>query len=235
MLLALPSRAATGFTPAGGSPYPTASGPNSVAAGDFNGDGKVDLVTADYDNSTVTVMLGDGAADPAFPSTAQFPVGEYPYAVVIKDFNGDGKPDLATANYDGIISVLLGDGHGSFTGAPGSPVNVGGNPYGLATGDFNRDGNADLATVDGSTSDVRVLLGDGAGGFTPAPGSPFQAGAGGSSSIVSVDLNGDANLDLPGRIECGRRGELRVLRPPRGEDRHHVHRRRHLHGHGDGR
>lgn len=75
----------------GGSPYQTASGPNSAAAGDLNGDGKVDLVTADNDNSMVTVMLGDGAADPTFPSNAQFPVGEYPYAVVIDDFNRDGK------------------------------------------------------------------------------------------------------------------------------------------------
>lgn len=198
VLLAVPGMAATGFAPAGGSPYPTGSGPNSVATGDLNGDGKVDLVTADVDNNTVTVMLGDGAADPAFPATAAFPVGEYPYAVVIEDFNGDGQPDLATVNYYETVSVLLGDGQGGFAEAPGSPINIGGQHSTLATGDLNRDGKVDLAVVDSSSSDIRVLLGNGTGGFTAAPGSPFQAGAGGSGSVVIVDLNGDGKLDLVG-------------------------------------
>jgi hypothetical protein len=167
-----------------------------LASGDFNEDGKADLATANTDGNSVTVMLGDGAADPSFPSTAELPVAEYPYSVVTTDLNGDGHADLATGHYYDYISLLLGDGNGGFTEAPGSPVNVGGMPYSLAVDDFNGDGKPDLATVDGSSSDVRVLLGDGAGGFTPAPGSPYQAGSNGSSVIVSSDFNGDSKRDL---------------------------------------
>jgi hypothetical protein len=71
-------------------------GPNSVAVGGFNGDGKPDLATANYNSDNVSVLLGDGSG--AFGSATNFAVGALPASVAVGDFNGDGKPDLATAN-----------------------------------------------------------------------------------------------------------------------------------------
>jgi len=81
-------------------------GPVAVAVGDLNGDGKPDLATADYYDSTTSVLLSNG--DGTFKRFTTFPVGSAPYSVAISDFNGDGKPDLATANlYSSDVSVLL--------------------------------------------------------------------------------------------------------------------------------
>ncbi len=89
--------------------------PYSVVAADFNGDGKLDLATADVTlpganlphtaNSTVSVLLGDGAAN--FGPATAFHVDDEPWQAVVADFNHDGKPDIATANYGGDLSVLL--------------------------------------------------------------------------------------------------------------------------------
>jgi hypothetical protein len=87
------------------------SGPNSVAVGDFNGDGKLDLATANSGSypdfvGTVSVLLGNG--DGAFQAARTFGVGAGPYSVAVGDFNGDGRPDLATAStYDKNVSVLI--------------------------------------------------------------------------------------------------------------------------------
>ena len=93
------------------------SGPNSVAVGDFNGDGVEDLVTADSDPSdlsvNVSVLLGNG--DGTFQNAVNFAAGFGPHAVAVGDFNGDGLEDLATANSgNSKISVLLGNGDGYF-------------------------------------------------------------------------------------------------------------------------
>src|SRR5207253_3195115 len=93
-------------------------GPNSIADGDFNGDGIADLAVASYyPTNTVTVLLGqgDGTFQPA-PSGPN-PVGGGPWSIAVGDFNGDGKLDLAVATYItdlGTISVLLGKGDGTF-------------------------------------------------------------------------------------------------------------------------
>ena len=82
------------------------SGPQSVAIGDFNGDGKPDIVTANYSASTVSVLLGN--ANGTFGATTDYGVGNYPISVAVGDVNGDGKLDLVTANYSGnTVSVRL--------------------------------------------------------------------------------------------------------------------------------
>jgi hypothetical protein len=119
-----------------------------------------------------------------------------PTSTAVADFNGDGKLDLAVSNYgSNNITVLLGNGLGGFTPAPGSPFAVGAVPDGLVTGDFNRDGKPDLAVANESDDNVTVLLGDGAGGFTPAPGSPFSAGPV-PIGLAVADFNGDGVPDL---------------------------------------
>lgn len=86
--------------------YGTDPYPYWVAVGDFNGDGKPDIVIADNTNSAITVMLGNG--DGTFQPGADYGVGSYPYSIAVGDLNGDGKADLAVANYiSGNVSVLL--------------------------------------------------------------------------------------------------------------------------------
>src|SRR5262249_50984465 len=87
--------------------------PDSVAIGDLNVDGKPDVVTANLNDSTVSVLLGNG--DATFGAKTDYAAGSSPNSVAIGDLNGDGKPDLATANFVGnTVSVLLGNGDGTF-------------------------------------------------------------------------------------------------------------------------
>jgi FG-GAP-like repeat/FG-GAP repeat len=108
------------------------------------------------------------------PRERRFAVGRSPGSVEIADFNADGKLDIVTANeLSGDASVLLGDGNGGFSPAPGSPFPAGHSPNDIAVGDFNRDGWLDLAFANHETQHLTVLLGDGRGGFAPAPQSPL--------------------------------------------------------------
>ena len=70
--------------------------PMSVAVADFNGDGKSDLVTADYGDNTASVLLGNGNG--TFQAKQSFGTGSEPCSVAVADFNGDGKSDLVTAD-----------------------------------------------------------------------------------------------------------------------------------------
>ena len=168
----------------------------SAAVGDFNGDGIPDLAMANYGGNNVTVLLGNGSGGFTAAPGNPFAVGTWPWSVAVGDFNGDGVLDLATANSNGDnVTVLLGNGSGGFTPAPGSPFSAGTNPRSVAVGDFNGDGILDLATANSGDNNVTVLLGNGSGGFTPAPGSPFSVGTG-PNSVAVGDFNGDGNQDL---------------------------------------
>ena len=84
-----------------------------MAVGDVNGDGKPDIVVANDDSNTVSVLLGNGNG--TFQAQQTFATGTDPSSVAVGDVNGDGKPDLVVAN-DGsnTVSVLLGNGNGTF-------------------------------------------------------------------------------------------------------------------------
>jgi Domain of unknown function (DUF4347)/FG-GAP-like repeat len=162
----------------------------SVSVGDFNGDGKLDLVTTNSNSRTVSVLLGYGSG--GFAPKTDFAVGISPQSVSVGDFDGDGKLDLVTANYSGsTVSVLLGSISGGFT--PKTDFAVGLGATSVSVGDFNGDGKLDVVTANASSSDVSVLLGNGSGGF--APKTDFAVG--GIPTSVSVgDFNGDGKLDL---------------------------------------
>jgi hypothetical protein len=184
------------FAPALGSPFPVGYAPGSVAVGDFNGDGDLDLASANAFSGDVSVLLGDGSG--GFPATdaSRFPVGNGPESVAVDDLDGDGDLDLVIANAGSDdISVLLGDGSGGFPAADASRFPVGEAPVFIAVGDLDGDGDLDLATANAFSDDVSVLLGDGVGGFAAADGSPFPVGDY-PVSVAVGDFDGDGDQDL---------------------------------------
>jgi len=118
-----------------------------------------------------------------------------PVAIETGDFNEDGKLDLAVISFD--LHILLERGNGEFTEAqsPPCPVSRSLSYVRTALGDFNEDGHLDLAISDMGSGNLFILLGDGHGGFSPAPGSPVAIG-GKPMSLVAADFNGDGHLDL---------------------------------------
>ena len=181
------------LTEAAGSPIAAGSGPNAVAAGDFNGDGIQDAAIANIGSGDVTILLGNGSGGFSAATGSPFAVETGAASLAVGDFNGDGVQDLAVGNYDSNnLTVLLGNGSGGFSAATGSPFAVGTEPASLAVGDFNGDGIQDLVIAG---SRVAVLLGNGSGGFSLTPGSPFAVGPG-APSVAVGDFNGDGIQDL---------------------------------------
>ena len=154
-------------------------GNHSVAVADVNGDGKPDLLVAnqgDSESSSVGVLLGNG--DGTFQAAATYGDGTNPFSVVVGDFNGDGKLDLAVAEpYSSNAGVLLGNGDGTFETL--LSYNSGGYaPYSVAVADVNGDGKPDLLAANGCVSStncangtVGVLINNSLGSTTTALGS----------------------------------------------------------------
>jgi uncharacterized protein (TIGR03437 family) len=142
--------------------YVAGTNPTSVAVGDFNRDGRMDLVVTSGGNNSVSVLLGNGNG--TFQAAMNYPTGSGPTSVAVMDSNGDGKADLAVATSLG-VSVLLGNGNGTFQAAVNYDTET--RPFNLASvavGDFNGDGKTDLATVyhfsaGGNGGGVSILLG----------------------------------------------------------------------------
>jgi len=188
-----------GFTAAAGSPFAAGVSPGTIVVGDFNGDGIQDLAVANPYTSSVTMLLGNGSGGFTAAPGIPLAVESGPDFMVVGDFNGDGKLDLATITLDNsfnpTITVLLGNGSGGFTAVPGSPYVSGGSLGSVVVGDFNGDGIQDLAVANAFSNSVTVLLGDGSGGFTAAPGSPFAVGNTPISMAVG-DFKGDGAQGL---------------------------------------
>lgn len=176
--------------------FTTQRGPTSIVMGDFNGDGKMDLATANEGSDNVTVLLGDGTGRFLADTVSSFKAGSDPFSLAVGDFNNDNKLDFAIANRkSNDLTVLLGDGKGQFFEASGSPFAVGTEPFSVLTGDFNRDGKLDLVTANKGSDNVTVLLGDGTGMFTPVPNSPYSVGSD-PESVRLGDFNNDGWMDL---------------------------------------
>lgn len=167
------------------STYATGSYPSFIATGDFNGDGKLDLVTANLADSSLSLLLGNG--DGTFKTATNMAASDSPRWVAVADFNHDGKDDLAVATNRSIL-VYLGNGDGTFQ----SPSSLTGF-FSVAVGDFNGDGNLDLAACGSDSESVVVLLGNGDGTF----GSPTSFTTALDPGVVAAaDFENDGKTDL---------------------------------------
>jgi hypothetical protein len=190
-----------------GQTFATGTRPGSVVASDVNGDGKPDLVVANYNDQSISVLINTtapGTNIPTFSSQQSFRTGANPNSVAMADVNGDGKPDMVVANQsDNTVSVFLN------TTAPGSNVPAFSaaqvfasqqSPSIVAVADLNGDGKPDVFVTNFSSGTISVLLNTSA---NPPASLNFSAhqdfalpNGSDSFSVVSADINGDGKPDL---------------------------------------
>ncbi len=187
-------------------PYPCSDSTVGVAAGDFNGDGKLDVVTLGS-GSYLDVMLGNGDGTFQTPITNNVAVSNvFLEAIAVGDFNGDHLLDVAiwaenanTGNAE--VHIYLGNGTGTFTYANTYSAPASGNtnpgPNSIVAEDVNGDGKIDLVAMT-PYNGVFIFLGNGDGTFqAPLPNTTVCTDAIGNCGSVAVgDLNGDGKPDL---------------------------------------
>ena len=197
------------FTQTAQSPIAVGNNPVFVVTNDFNNDGFVDLAIANQGDNTVSLFLGngDGTFKIPAPPPILLPVGSEPTGLAAADVNGDGKPDLVTANQGtNTISVFFGNGDGTFQTPTNYPT--GNAPVYVALGDFNNQGALDIAvanhgapTSNNSGNSVTIYYNQISttniplGTFVSGPTRDFSAGNG-PTSIVVADFNLDGLADL---------------------------------------
>ena len=167
-----------------------APGASAAASGDFDGDGRVDVVTANGVGGIHGVSILLTNSDGSLQAARNFDTNTDPTSVEVGDFNGDGRLDVAAADKaTDTLSILLGKGDGTLQ-AP-TTMDVTGSPTSLFASDLNADGKSDLVLVlqTGLTYLDAVLLSNGDGTFS-------QSTFAGSLGVVSADFNGDGKPDL---------------------------------------
>jgi FG-GAP-like repeat/FG-GAP repeat len=188
-----PDNRALNFGPVGA--YPTGGG-----MADFNHDGHLDVVTADYHGDSVTVLLNDGKTGALnLQPPASYPTQDKAETsnLAVGDLNNDGNPDVVASNPQrASISMLLGRPDGTLAPAINLPVGVtgGSQPFSAAIADFNGDGNNDVAVPDNTSGMMFVRLGHGDGTFEPEV--PYDIGGAQSFIVIASDVNLDGKVDL---------------------------------------
>jgi hypothetical protein len=177
----------------GPSTFGTHLAPISIAVADFNGDGNLDIATANRSSNDISVLLGNGNG--TFAKAVNYSAGTGgpdPVSIIAADVNGDGKPDLIVADLGTkSISVFINTGTGTFNAAV--KYTVGNSPSAVAVADLNGDGSPDIAVTNSADNTVTVLFNNGSGTFTT--NATYSTGTT-PSDIVIADFNGDSHNDL---------------------------------------
>ena len=171
---------------------------HEVVLADVNADGRLDILATTVSAHGVAVLLNQTDGTFAHASGSPNRV-RTPYdAIAMADMNGDGKLDIIFPSIAGNeVNVMLGDGTGAFAHAEGSPMKVAERPGYVAVGDANGDGSIDVFATHDDVTTLDVLLNDGGGKLSHAPGSPLSVDVRGYLwGIAPADLNGDGHLDL---------------------------------------
>jgi len=164
--------------------------PVSIGSGDLDGDGDLDVVTADKKDNVISVLLGDGEG--SFGDRRSAGTGKYPMHLEVLELTGDGNLDVAVANWKGkSVSILTGDGAGNFSET--QELSIGGKLIALTGADLDNDGDTDLVVNCYTDKTLSVLENNGSGTFSVAntyslSGKPYN--------VTSADFDGDGNADV---------------------------------------
>jgi hypothetical protein len=177
---------------------PTGHRPGSIAVADVNRDGKPDLVVANTEDGTLSVLLGDGKGHFVPATGSPFACGPSPNDIAVADMNRDGNPDLVVANTGTpYLTILLGDGKGGFVPSPHSPFATMSFPHvhGVVAADFMGNGKPAVITDSWGHDQILMLPSDGAGNLL-LPGTLFHTGKRPYERLRSADFNGDSKPDV---------------------------------------
>jgi hypothetical protein len=170
--------------------YAAGDGPASIALGDLNGDGSLDLASANYNADTVSVLLNN--RDGTFHARHDYLTARSPRALALADLNGDGDADLVTASlWDDTVSVLLSNGDGTLQAR--QDYETAEKPFDVALGDLDGDGKVDIAVAADASNAVSVFRNRGDGTFEARQDYETAAGP---DSIEITDMNADGRPDL---------------------------------------
>lgn len=191
--------------------YAVRYGAYDLALADINGDGALDILTANQNDASVSLLLNNG--DGTFPSgdtdaSLRFATASNPSYLAVGDYNRDGHADVAIAHSGGSygVSVMYGDGAGVL--GPEQGIYVAGYPRGLAAADLNHDGYSDLVEADSSSRSAHVVLSDGTGWFAGAVDYAFDSNV---TDAGLLDLNGDGVLEIVASMYSA--GQIEIWHP----------------------
>ena len=166
--------------------FAVGNNPVALASSDFNNDNLPDLAVANQDDNTISILLNQDNGNFTAATKSPFALAKTetaPSAIATATLGNTFTTtsgvtvlaaDLVVANStSNNVAILLGNGDGTFQEAAGSPYLVGRNPSAVVVADFNGDGNPDFAVANQGDNTISVFKGDGKGGFTEYPGSPF--------------------------------------------------------------
>src|SRR6266404_5387829 len=166
--------------------FAVGNNPVALASSDFNNDNLPDLAVANQNDNSVSILVNQDSGNFVAATNSPFKLASTetgPSAIATATFGNTFTtssgvaslaPDLVIANStSNNVTILLGNGDGTFQEATGSPYAVGKNPSSVVVADFNGDGNADFAVANQDDNTISIFKGDGTGGFTEFPGSPF--------------------------------------------------------------